>query len=305
MGSRGHKNSGNRSSGGGFQVKHVAIALSVIALAYFAFRKRSEHLAFQSKTTSPAPVQDNIPEILPEQSNQGFNKDAYAKEIQASRRKIHGERVLGIKSLRVKRVKGDIQIPFEFSARKVWCQGGDLDTIRYAVSAKDSEEVLISLESMKSDKVKESLYVSSDKLRAGFQHVFKIDDDTPKGSLALSICLDRKKSKSCKKAQVLDQKTLNDKIAANSNKADGDYLFYFQHILFDGQTIQSYRSDVYSARFKKNLLAYLSKADVPSEISQRAWKMNGTIKSNPLDIVDGKIKLTLPYNDPRCVPGNT
>lgn len=296
------QNSGSNDSGV-FQVKHVLIAAAIVAFVFLAIRVRKTQMVQAAKPEVEEKI-DSAPVLLDNKATDNFNKDAYERELIQYRKKVHNIRALGLKSLTLTKVKGKVSIPFEFVPKKVWCQGGDIDTIRYATSKTSAKEVLIALETMGSNKVSETLRVSVDNLVAGFEHTFLLDGGVGDKSLSLSICTDRKKTNSCKKANVIDQNTLNNTLGANFNQTDKDYLFYFQHLIYNGESVQTYRSDMFHSDFKKKLSGFLEKADVDKDESDRAWKLNRTIKSNPVDIVKGKIVLSLPYNDPRCMPSN-
>ncbi len=287
-----------------FQLKHFGIVALIVLAGFFIFKKRVTQGSASAKKLSVDEPDQNQSEITYQKEAGAFNPIAYSQEITANRKRIYTNRILGLKTLNLKKSQGKVSIPFEFVPRKVWCQGGDLDTIRYATSREDAKEVLISLETMGTNQVREGFHVSHEDLLKGLTHTFTVDEDHGKKSLSLAICSDRKKTGSCKKAQVINQTQLNAKLGAKSNQLEGDFLFYFQHLLFDGNSVQTYRSDVFTSQYKKSLNDYLSNAKVDSEESKEAWQRNKTIRSNPVDISNGKIRLSLPYNDPRCLPGN-
>lgn len=303
MSRQGSKRSSDGPGPSGLQMKHLAIAAVIIVLGFLIFRKRSSQLAAPAYKANVAST-DTGTAILSEENGEKFDKAAYAQDVLSMRKKAFAARALGLKTLSLTKTKGKVAIPFEFIPRKVWCQGGDLDTIKYAVTKQNSKEVLISLESLSGDSVSEGLHVSHENFIKGFSHTFMVKDSSSLKSLSLSICTDRKKSGSCKKAQVMSQAKLNSALGEKSNQLAGEFLFYFQHLLFNGDTVQAYRSDVFDAHYKKSLASYLDKVDVSKDEVQKAWKLNNTIKSNPLDVRGGKIVLSLPYNDPRCAPGN-
>lgn len=286
-----------------FQVKHIAIAVGISLVVFLLFKVRSSQMSQSAEPLIEKPL-GNEPIIFENSVSENFDKQAYGRELIDIRKKAHATRSLGIKSLVLTKSKGKIRIPFEFVPQKLWCQGGDIDTIRYATSKTNAKEVLITLESLGNSKVKESLKVSVDNLIAGFTHTFAVDAGIKDSSLSLSICTDRKKTGSCKKASVVDQAALNNALGAASNRTTKDFLFYFQHLLYSGGKLQTYSNDNFTADYRKRLNSFLNKSDVDKDEIERAWQLNKKIRSNPVNIVNGKIVLSLPYNDPRCMPGN-
>lgn len=283
--------------------KLIVFIVILVLAGFFVFKKKSSMgPASSTATAEKKPEIKTEPTIL-NGSGLTQNSAAFANEMLAARRGVAVKSAIGLKSAQLKTAGGKVLIPFDFIPHKLWCQGGDIDTMKYASSSRTEKEFLISLESMDGKQVNEGVHVSLNDLYKGISHVFKVSASTSTKSLALRICADKKKRGTCSSAKVIDQTTLNENMGATGEKPKEDYVFYFQHMILAKDKIQTYRSDVFTDNFKKSVTQFMTQEKVDSKDLQWAFRTTKIIRSNPPDIMDGKIRLTLPYNDPRCMAG--
>lgn len=260
--------------------------------------------------TKSKPVEPVHPEpsqsvtVVSKQSSdpeQNLSKAAYAKEV-ANRRAVFMKKdKLGIKTLPLKAKGGEFSIPFEIVPKPLWCQGGDLDTMSYAIDAVSANNILLTIEDTDGGNVMSSRTTSIQELYKGVKHTFKVKVPSSISSLAFYICSDLKKTGKCQTKKVSKPTALATELADLDSKAKKtDHVFYFQHLFLDNNSIDIFRNDDFTSGYRKLMASYLKavKADVAT--FEKDWKTGDTIRSNPLDILNGKVILTLPHNDKRC-----
>ncbi|RZA12996.1 MAG: hypothetical protein EOP10_30490 [Proteobacteria bacterium] len=230
------------------------------------------------------------------------SREVMQKEVDSLRAKESSDMKLGIKKFPLKEINGRYDIAFQFTARKIWCQGGDLDTIKHAVNSSSDPSVLIALEPQEAGKGA-ILRTSVLQLFAGLTHKFSIPVASGL-SYALSICSDMKKEGTCRGKTVKTHSEINSALAEEKTDRKAspiDYLFYFQHLVLDKSFLYSYRSDNASEGYLNLIAEYFKEHSSVGELEmKKAFKNSKITRSAPADISGGRILLELPVNDPRC-----
>lgn len=278
----------------------VAVVLGVIALKMPSKKVSSKVEPREiARPSEASPIQE-----IPEGESKAYDSKAYKDEITQMRAQFAARTMLGLKSLDLKEESGLVRIPFQLIPSKVWCQGGDLDTMKYASRDLGANEILISLEPSSGGKG-DSLRTSVAALYKGIEHTFKLQPGNGTQSYGLYICSDSKNGTSCKDKIVKTHAEISKEASLANDAAKKDYLFYYQHVLLARNNLEVYRSDDTSDEFKKSIETYLNEQkDISSSEIQTAWKIASVMRSTSPDVKDDRLQLTLPYNDPRCMdPG--
>ncbi len=215
------------------------------------------------------------------------------------------ESKFGVGTLMPSISKGSIQVPVVFKPEKKWCTPGDLDTILQTVKNKNSKEILVSLENMSTKTVYGKFHVSVKDLLKGIDRSFSVSAQTGSASLGLFICRDSRKTGSCFSKEVISHEDITKELNKKSTSAVAatkDYMFYFQNVLVSNGKLQIYRNANADLSLAPGLQNFLeSSYKLKEEEFRTASKINSTIRSVPAMIINKKILLTLPYNDPNCV----
>ncbi len=280
-------------------MKTLSIVACIIA-GFFLIRSY-----FKAKPSDPIEaVPSQAVTVVSKQSSdpeQNLDKAAYAKQV-ANRRAIFLKKdKLGIKTLPLKAKGGEFSIPFELIPKPLWCQGGDLDTMGYAIDAVSVNNILLNIEDTDNGDVLSSRSTSIQELYKGVRHTFKVQAPSKLSSLGFYICSDLKKSGKCQTKKVSKPTALATELADLDSKAKKtDHVFYFQHLFLNQNSVGIFRNDDFTPSYKKMMSSYLKavKADVAT--FEKDWKTGDTLRSNPFDIQNGKVILTLPHNDKRC-----
>lgn len=296
----------NKGSGGGRATKplHALIVLMALGLVFFVMRNRSR------KTPGDNPGEQEI-SLLPDDTGlrtsepEGFDAKGYQATLDRRRALLAAKDLLGLKTLNLKSENDVLTIPFSFKPRKVWCQGGDIDTMKYASDNPAAMDILITIEPFSEQGKKDVLRTSVANLYKGLDNTFKVKAGEGTLSYGLYICSDSKKRGSCKDKALKSHADISQEMAnAADSPAKVDYIFYFQHLLLGKDKLEVYRTNDFSDAFRTSVEAYLdSQRAVHRSEVRKAWKISEISRSESADIRDGRIVLSLPYNDPRCLDG--
>ncbi|RZA23367.1 MAG: hypothetical protein EOP10_12965 [Proteobacteria bacterium] len=295
----------------GSSLKIIAVA-AVAVLIFIFWERKPEGLAVKVQAPSAAPktVAAKVAPLAP-RAIEAIPIDTTSslvvmqKEVDDLRAKESSDMKLGIKKFPLKEVNGRFDVPFQFTPRKIWCQGGDLDTIKHAVTNASDLSVLIALEPQDAGKGA-VLRTSVLQLFAGLTHTFSIPVASGL-SYALSICSDLKKEGTCRGKTVKTHSQINSELADEKvdRKTPVDYLFYFQHLVLDKSFFYSYRSDNASDGYLNLITEYFQGHTAVGPLDmKKAYKNSKIIRSAPADISGSRILLELPVNDPRCGAGD-
>lgn len=228
----------------------------------------------------------------------------YQEELNRQRAQSAQARELGLKSLPLKNQGDTVTIPLSFVPEKVWCQGGDLDTMKYASKNDRAKDFIITLEGIDRGGKNPFVRTSLDDLYKGGSFSFTIPRPKEATAYGLYICTDSRKENSCQRKSMQTHARLSEQLAENPDKTRAeDRIFFFQNLVIDGKTVEAYRTDDFSNEFQKSISGHLNRKGLSASEVQTAWKTNSILKSAPVDIRKDRIVLSLPYNDPRCVKG--
>lgn len=297
MAANGRKPHGSRK----IKAEHMLIAAAVVVLGMIAFKMRSKKMASKATTAEVDLPSEGTPlQGLYQAEPTAYDSKAYKAEVAQMRAQFAAKTMLGLESMELKEENGLIRIPSQFIPRMVWCQGGDLDTMKYASKDVGADEFLISLEPNNGGKG-DSLRTNLAALYKGIEHTFKVKPRSAR-SYGLYICSDSKNAASCKDKTLKTHAEIGKEAAQAKDSARKDYIFYYQHVLLDKNNLEVYKSNNTSEEFKKSIENYLRKRKgIDTAEFQTAWKVSNVMRSASPDVRDGRLRLTLPYNDPRCM----
>lgn len=282
------------------KAQYILFASGALLLGFIAMKTHSKKFPSKANVADDAALPDEVLRQETPQETKAFDSKAYKAQVARDRAQYAARARLGLKSIQLKEENGYLQIPFRFTPRKVWCQGGDLDTMKYASNDLSAKDILISLEPSSGGKG-DSVRTSITALYEGVEHTFKVRSGNTQ-SYGLYICSDSKKGMSCKDKTLKPHGVISDEVAKAGNSPKGDYVFYFQHVVLDKKDLEIYASDDRSNDFKKSIGSYLSKQkDIENSEFEAAWKVADVTRSTSADVRDGRLLLSLPYNDPRCM----
>jgi hypothetical protein len=276
-----------------------ALAL-VVVLALTRENSKPEYLSVEVDT----PTRGARAEAVPPLSNQSPTPDVrkYQEELNRQRAQLAQARELGLKSLPLKPQGDTISIPLSFIPQKLWCQGGDLDTIKYATKNHRARDLLITLEGLDRGGKNPFVRTSLQQLSKGVNFTFTLPRPREATAYGLYICSDSQKENSCQRKNLQSHASLSDQLAENPDKARAaDRIFFFQNLVIDKSRVESWRTDDFSQEFQRSISSHLLKKGLSAADVQTAWTINSTLKSAPLTIRKDRIVLSLPYNDPRCL----
>jgi hypothetical protein len=230
----------------------------------------------------------------------------YQAELNRERASFAQARELGLNTMPLKNRGDTVTIPVAFVPEKVWCQGGDLDTMKYASKNDRAKDFLITLEGIDRGGKNPFVRVSLDQLYKGANFNFTIPRPKEATAYGLFICTDSRKENSCQRKSMQTHAQLSEQLAENPEKTRAeDRVFFFQNLVIDGRTVETYRTDNFSQDFQRSISGHLTKKGLSASEIQTAWKTNSTLKSAPVQMRKDRIVLSLPYNDPRCLQGKT
>ncbi len=275
------------------------LGLGIVAVLFQS--KRQEHQQMAAETPPVAESKGNQVQVLA--TNQPVvDVRKYQEELNRERAQHARARELGLKSMPLKDKGDTITIPLAFVPEKVWCQGGDLDTMKYASRNDRAKEFIITLEGIDRGGKHPFVRTSLEELYKGVNYSFTIPRPKEATAYGLYICSDSRKENSCQRKSMMSHAKLSEQLAENPDKTRAeDRVFYFQNLVIDGKSVESYRTDDFSNEFQKSISGHLLKKGLSASEVQAAWKTNSTLKSAPVEIRKDKIVLSLPYNDPRCI----
>lgn len=230
------------------------------------------------------------------------------QDLQKMRVSALKNRLYEIESIKLESDNGETKIPLKFLAEKRWCEGGDLDTFDYLIADKKSNEILITIETLTSTQRGDRFKTSLENLYRGFDKTFKLSLRNNPESLGLFICRDSEGKGRCRGKEVISHGELSRLLADPDTKTltkTKDYILYFQNfVVRDGKLIAFNNNDI-SKEGTRGLRTHLEEAfGVKTADFDAAWKINTMLRSVPAKIEAKQITLKLPYNDPRCLPGN-
>ena len=294
---------GGRGDGQRSKAKVVIISAVLSTLAYFFFMQNTPATKSPAKA---APMNlPKIPEII--QTN-----ELVERPTPLDREKVRAsglrDLVYGVQGIDLHEENGMIKIPFSFRSKKQWCRGGDLDTISLVIPNENSEELLVTLETLTSKQNGDRAIVSLHKLVDGFDRTFQIAIRNKTESLGLFICRDSKGTKSCRGKELKSHKEISNSIADNTTAPEAkkkDYIFYYQNFIVKDGRLYTYKNENTSPEKLKNLSEHLeTNYKMKPTDFDASTTYNNVMRSVPAKIIENKIELTLPYNDPRCLPGS-
>lgn len=298
MAAKGRKSDGSRKT---IKFKQAVIAGSVLVLGLTAVNYRSKKVASKTVATEAPPIANASSYYEPPKESKPYDSKAHKAQVARKRAQYAARALLGLKSLELKEVDGLLRIPFRFTPHKVWCQGGDLDTMKYASKDLSANEILISLEPNGSGKG-DFLRTSVAALYNGVEHTFKLQPGSSPQIYGLYICSDSKQGKSCKNKSLKSHAEISNDVSNANGSSKNNYIFYFQPVVFDKNSLEVYKSDDASDAFKDSIEAYLEKQKgIDSSELKAAWKVSKVIRSSSPEVQGGRLQLSLPYNDPRCM----
>jgi hypothetical protein len=298
----GKRKSPSRRKNQKIPTEYILLGVLALGIAFYIYRSKGTE-ATQMAAEAPVhqPGKANQVQLLT--SNQPpVDVRKYQEDLNRERAQFARARELGLKSLPLKNQGDTITIPLSFVPEKVWCQGGDLDTMKYASRNEYAKDFIITLEGIDRGGKNPFLRTSLDELQKGVNASFTIPRPKEANAYGVYICTDTRKDNSCQRKSMLSHAKLSEQLAENPEKARGeDRVFFFQNLVIDGKSVEAYRTDDLSSEFQKTITGHLTKKGLSASEVQNAIKTNLTLKSAPADIRKNRIVMSLPYNDPRCI----
>lgn len=296
------------SSGGSNKKKLALLGLAIAGGLFYLFQDETpapETPPAMPAREAPPPQQFNIPkppEIISDNTpTQG------PVDMEKFRKRAYANKELGVKKLKLGLNNGVMKIPLKFHPHKRWCQGGDLDTIKFLRPDPNADEFLVTIESITGKQRGDKMRVSAKKLLEGFDRDFSIPIRKDTESLGLYICRDKGKTNTCRSKVVTTHADITESIAdkKTTNEAlNKDYVLYFQNfIVKDGELLTYSNDDVRPETIIKLRKHLTGEYGVETPDFNAAYEINKVLRSVSAKIENGTIKLNLPYNDPRCTPG--
>jgi|GEM_PF-4790544 len=144
------KKSSKAKTAASFRLEYILLGSVVLGLGYYFLKRKTSNpqsLSAESAQETPPPTQAAQVQILNSAEAQVVVKK-YQEELNQQRAQFAQIRMLGIKSLNLKGKGDTVSIPLVFAPKKIWCQGGDLDTMRYAAKSDKNKDFLITLETI-------------------------------------------------------------------------------------------------------------------------------------------------------------
>lgn len=290
-----------KSDSGKSKVLYPFILLTLAVLGYYALKAPPKAVVTQSlQAVKPlATAFTKAEDVKPEEKA--------AEEISLNKRRVVmlGQSQVGISSLKTSAKDGNIEVPFELKAQKLWCQAGDIDTIRYSNDNNFEKNIVISLESLKDNTRLAFIKVSTEDLYKGVKHSFNIRSFGAGDSLGLFICKSTDGKTSCKSKQLISHEKINGLVSNEETAKEArknDYIYYFQSLVLGADSINTFAANDYLGKDKSALIKQLSaQFSLKEKDFEAAWRYSSVLNSLAARIDSGKILLTLPYNDPKCM----
>lgn len=282
--------------------EYILLGVLALGIAFYIYRsKGTEATHMAAEATLQQPGKGNQVQVLT--SNQPpVDVRKYQEDLNRERAQFARARELGLKSLPLKNQGDTITIPLSFVPEKVWCQGGDLDTMKYASRNEYAKDFIITLEGIDGGGKNPFIRTSLNELQKGVNASFTIPRPKEATAYGVYICSDSRKDNSCQRKSMMGHAKLSEQLAENPEKARSeDRVFFFQNLVIDGKSIEAYRTDDLSNEFQRTITDHLTNKGLSASKVQAAVKTNLILKSAPADIRKDRIILSLPYNDPRCV----
>lgn len=286
--------------------RRLGIAGAALILAYFAFPFLSSKKKGMS-AMAPGGNNKSLGDIHPLPSSSAKQADHSEKErLRKARMRAAARFEIGLGTIKPKSVGGFLEIPVEFVPKKLWCAGGDLDTIRQSLTNVVADNLLISIESLIDPSRKALAYTSYLDLMKGLKLAFRIKSPLRGEQYGLFICEDSKKDGSCQKKNLLsfdELSRMNDseQSAVASNVSP---IFYFQQLIADGEEINTFDANRFLGKKKGVLLNQLGEQfDLSEKDIQKGWRYSSVVKSLSTEVQHNTIKAPLTYADTRCGGG--
>ena len=266
--------------------------------------------------TAPATPEPAVEPAPPQPAWQAAAKPVAAPEtlapapsipLEQRRMALVGATKVGISTLHLPvDPDGYMSIPFRFVPKKVWCQAGDIDTIRYSVSDPTKKEILVTIENVSGENRFAKINVSVEDLLKGFEHTFRVKTLGKGDSLGLFLCKSTDgKGGGCKGKPVVSHAEIGERTADEDTRSKAmaqDYLYYFQQIVVGDGSVNIYKANDYLGSGAEVLKTQLNgQFDLRNSDFDKAWQYSSVLKSMPANVVGKTIELNLPYNDPRCM----
>ncbi|WP_141731962.1 hypothetical protein [Oligoflexus tunisiensis] len=278
--------------------------LGVLTLAIILMLVRGNNKPESMSLSAEVPVSNARDASASMVSSQPSSVDVrqYQEELNRQRAQSAQARELGLKTLPLKPRGDTISIPLSFVPQKIWCQGGDLDTIKYATKNDRAKDLLITLEGIDRGGKNPFVRTSLQQLTQGANYTFTLPRPSEATAYGLYICSDSQKENSCQRKNLQTHASLSEQLAENPDAARAaDRIFFFQNLVIDGSRVEAWRTDDFSHEFQRSISNHLLKKGLSASEVQTAWKTSSTLKSAPIAIRKDRIVLSLPYNDPRCL----
>lgn len=274
------------------------IALVFAAFQFFASKKQ------EIEAADPARERKDVISVQPLSNLMEDKGDGTEKErLRKARMQSAARFQIGMVSLKPVSKDSQIEIPVEFVPRKLWCSGGDLDTIRQSLENVVAENLLVSVESLSDLSNKAVAYTSYLELLKGRKFTFRIKTPERGDQFGLFICEDSKKEKSCQNKTLLSSDELSKMNSSKSSAAAQGVaaVFYFQHLIADDGEISTFDANQFLGEKKDVLFAHLKgEFDLSDKAIQKGWHYSSVVKSLPTEIQKNTIKAPLTYADTRC-----
>ncbi|MDQ3230196.1 MAG: hypothetical protein M3Q07_00100, partial [Pseudobdellovibrionaceae bacterium] len=226
--------------------EYLLLGVLMIGIAFVILRGKNTTISMQAETPPAVEGQVNPVQVLPShQSPVDVRK--YQDELNQQRAQFAQARSLGLKSMPLKNQGDTVTIPLVFAPNKVWCQGGDLDTMRYGAKSDTNKEFLITLEAIGRGGKNPFVRTSLKELQKGVSYSFTIPKPKDTTAYGVYICTDGRKENSCQRKGIETHSQASTELAEDPNKARSeDRVFFFQNLVIDSKKVEAYRTDDFS-----------------------------------------------------------
>ncbi|MCX6128281.1 MAG: hypothetical protein NTX25_04355 [Proteobacteria bacterium] len=274
-------------------MKNKKLLVGVVGLAllvfFVFFKKQGEGVKVPEKVEQNQVVSIK-PESAPTKVSIEQQRSAYFEKMQ-----------LGISSASLPIESGFAKASIKIKNRKLYCRGGEIDTMDRDAANASSKEFLLTVEAIgQSGKpyLQDSLSVND--LKAETLHNFSIPAHESNKLLGVYICHDTKKDKSCQNKKVLDYKTHGKNVGNALNKSDVIYIFHKLLLGKDGNIslFSSFVGDVKNDRSNKYISA---QGKIDNNLIAEASAIDRKLRSEALQMSNKIIELTLTLGDRSCL----
>ena len=236
---------------------------------------------------------------------QSLDKKALKVDLKVIRKKKSLLKQLPLIEIKTQKdSNGNIEIGFTFKHRLVGFKG-DLDAIEATSTDLNKREFLVVLEPLSSSTNRAFKRVSFNDLLTGIKHSFKFGSSFKKTvPYALLICRDQLSSNSC-----LDKKKIkiSELIGRASMEKVDDYIYYFQALLINNDSISLIKDPRIGDQSYKDLTQYLKilghDEKLSADIADKIRNLNKTISSIPVMVKNQDLTVELPYQNKMAIKG--